>query len=72
MTSPAAAIAAAYHGVRAAKSLDLMPSGRNPIVYGLLQTAHDYPTSVSRHRKLSSSRMHAAIMLPDFALPNPR
>ena len=31
MTSPAAAVAAAYHGVRAAMPLDVLP-GRNPIV----------------------------------------
>ena len=34
MTSPAAAVAAAYHGVRAAMPLDLLPSGRNAIVFG--------------------------------------
>ena len=34
MASPAAAVAAACHGVRAAIPLDLMPSGRNPIVFG--------------------------------------
>ena len=33
-TSPAAAVAAACHGVCAAMPLDLMPSGQNPIVYG--------------------------------------
>ena len=35
----------------------------------LLQTAHDYPTAVSCNRYFSSSRMHAAIMPRDFALP---
>ena len=34
MTSPAAAVAAACHRLRAAMPLDLMPSGRNPIVFG--------------------------------------
>ena len=40
VTSPDSAVAAAYHGVRAAMPLDLLPSGRNPIVYG---TAADSP-----------------------------
>ena len=40
MTSPDAAVATACHGVRAAMALDLMPSGRNPIVFG---TASDSP-----------------------------
>ena len=40
VSSPAAAVAAAYHGVRAAMPLDLLPSGRNPIVFG---TAADSP-----------------------------
>ena len=40
VTSPDAAVAAAYHGVRAAMPLDLLPSGRNPIVFG---TAADSP-----------------------------
>ena len=40
VTSPAAAVAAAYHGVRAAMPLDLLPSGRSPIVSG---TAADSP-----------------------------
>ena len=40
MTSPAAAVAAACHGVRAAMPLDLMPFGRNSIVFG---TAADSP-----------------------------
>ena len=40
MTSPAAAVAAAYHGVLAAMLLDLLPYGRNPIVFG---TAADSP-----------------------------
>ena len=34
MTSPAAAVAAACHGVRAAMPLDLVPSGQNPIAFG--------------------------------------
>ena len=34
VTSPAAAVAAADHGVRAAMPLDLLPDGRNPIVVG--------------------------------------
>ena len=34
VTSSAAAVAAACHGVRTAMPLDLMPSGRNPIVFG--------------------------------------
>ena len=51
VTPPAAAVAAAYHGVRAAMPLDLLPPGRNPIVIlVLLQTAPDYPTSGSCHR----------------------
>ena len=40
MTSTTAAVAAAYHGLRAAMPLDLLPSGRNPIVFG---TAADSP-----------------------------
>ena len=32
MTSPAAAVVAADHGMRAALPLDLLPDGRNPIV----------------------------------------
>ena len=40
MTSPAAAVAAADHGVRASMPLDLLPNGRNPIVFG---TAADSP-----------------------------
>ena len=40
VTSPAAAVAAARHGVRAAMPLDLLPSWRNPIVFG---TAADSP-----------------------------
>ena len=40
MTSPADAVAAAYRGVRVAMPLDLLPSGRNPIVFG---TAADSP-----------------------------
>ena len=40
MTSPAAAVATACHGVREAMPLDLMPSGRNPIIFG---TAADSP-----------------------------
>ena len=40
MTSPAAAVAAADHGVRAAIPLDLFPDGRNPTVVG---TAADSP-----------------------------
>ena len=35
MISPAAAVAAAAHGVRAAMPLDLLPSGRNAIVFGI-------------------------------------
>ena len=46
VTSPAAAVAAADHGVRAAIPLDLLPDGRNPPLLVLLQTAHDYPTPV--------------------------
>ena len=34
MNFPAAAVAAADHGVRAAMTLDLLPDGRNPIVVG--------------------------------------
>ena len=40
MISPAAAVAAADHGVRAALPLDWLPYGRNPIVFG---TAVDSP-----------------------------
>ena len=40
MTSPAAAVAAADHGVRAAMPLELLPDRRNPIVVG---TAADSP-----------------------------
>ena len=40
MTSTAAAVAAAYHGVRAAMPFDLLPYGRNLIVIG---TAADSP-----------------------------
>ena len=35
VTSPAAAVAAAYHGVGAAMPFDLLPSGRNAIVFGI-------------------------------------
>ena len=34
VTSPSAAVASACHGVRAAMPIDLMPSGRNLIVFG--------------------------------------
>ena len=40
VTSPAAAVAAAEHAVRAAMPLGLLPSGRYPIVFG---TAADSP-----------------------------
>ena len=40
MIPSAAAVAAAYHGVRAAMPLDLFPLERNPIVIG---TAADSP-----------------------------
>ena len=40
MASPAAAVAAGGHGVRAVMPLDLLPDGQNPIVVG---TAADSP-----------------------------
>ena len=55
-----AAVAAANHGARAAILLDLLPSGRNPIVFG---TAPSFPAKYS-------SRMRAAIVPRGFAPPN--
>ena len=43
MTSPAAAVAAACHGLRAAMSLDLMPSGQNLIVFGTVADSPRLP-----------------------------
>ena len=43
MGSPAAAVAASYHGVRAAMSLDLLPYGRNPIVIGTTSDSPQLP-----------------------------
>ena len=40
VTSPAAAVAAAYHGARAAMPLNLLTYAQNPIVFG---TAADSP-----------------------------
>ena len=40
VSSPAAAVAAAYHGVRAAMPFDVLPDRRNPIVG---DTATDSP-----------------------------
>ena len=45
VTSPAAAVAAANHGARTAMPLDVLPYGRNPIVFG---TAADSPTITPR------------------------
>ena len=60
------------HGVRAAMPIDLLPSGRNPIVFGTAAGSPrlQYPTPVSCHCYFSSSRMHAAIMPRGFAPPN--
>ena len=43
MSSPAAAVAAAYHGVRAAMPLDLLQYGRNPIVCGATADSRRLP-----------------------------
>ena len=47
LTSPAAAVAAAYHGVLAAMPLDLLPDGRNRIVVGTAADSPRLPTSAS-------------------------
>ena len=70
VTSPAAVVAAACHGVRAPMPLDLMPSGRNPIVSCSAADSPRFPHGRFLPPLFSSSRMHAVIMLRDFALPN--
>ena len=47
LTSAAAAVAAAYHGVLAAMPLDLLPDGRNRIVVGTAADSPRLPTSAS-------------------------
>ena len=58
---PAAAVAAAYHGVCAAMPLDLLPSGRNPIIFG---------TAVGNPRLPHARFLPPLIMLRDLALPS--
>ena len=69
-TSPAASVAAADHGVRAAMPLDLLPYGRNLIGFGTAADSPRLPHARYLPPHFSCSRMHVAIMLRDLALPN--
>ena len=73
MTSPAAAVAAADHGVRAAIPLDLFPDGRNPTVVG---TAADSPRlphalflTLLIFQQQNARRYYAARLCPNKQTP---
>ena len=70
MTLPAVSVAAAYHGVRAAMPLDMLPYGRNPFVIGTSANSPRLPHARFLPPLIFQQQNARSYMPRGFASPN--